>query len=171
EAGREVVFDLLRQDQGVTHQDAGETYQAQYGVEAERLIEDDQHRNDSDEAKWGRQQDHRHRRERPNLQNDDDQHGSDHRGKNLDQRGVRLGSLFDRSARFYAVARRKGCNQRLKSIDDFFGHLGRLRRFVDLGTDRNDGYPVAALHDRVFQMDIRMTDLGKWNLLSGSTHQ
>ena len=45
EAGGLVLLDLLRQDQGVAHQDAGQSDQTENGVEAERLVEEDQRRN------------------------------------------------------------------------------------------------------------------------------
>ena len=116
EAGSTVLLDLFGQDQRIAHQDAGQSDQAQNGVEAEGLVEDEQHRHDADEAERRRQHDHGHRREGPHLQHDDDQHGGDHRREDLGQRGVGLGRLLDRSAHLDAVAGRKRRDQRLKGL-------------------------------------------------------
>ena len=170
-AGRTVLLDLFSQDQRVAHQDSGKSDQAEDGVEAEGLVEDEQRRHDADKAERRRQQDHGHRREGSHLQHDDDERGCDHDREDLRQRGVGLGRLLDRSAHFDAVAGRKGRDQRLERRHDLFGNLRRLGRFIDFRADRDDRRAIAALHDRLFQTDLRLTDLVERNRTAVAARQ
>ena len=167
---RLVLLDLLCQDKRVAHQDTRQSDQAENGVEAERLIEQEQGRNHPGKTKRRCQHHHCHCRETANLQNDDDQHGSNHHRENLSECRIRLERLLDVAAHLDTISNGKRRDEWLQSFHNLLGNLRRLRRLVDIRPDRDDRRAVTTLQDRFFKPDFGVPELIQRNLTAIPAH-
>ncbi len=168
---RLIGVDLADQDQRVAHQDSRQPDQAENGVEAERLMQGQQHRHRADQAKRRGQEHHGHRRQRTGLHHQHQQGQRHHDRKDRQQRGVRLGGVLDVAAGLDPVAAGQVRNHRGQRLLDLHRKLRGLHRLVEVALHGDGRRAVAPPQDGVFGANLDMTDLAQGNQASAAAGQ
>ena len=166
-----VVMDLAYQDQGVAHQNAGQRNQPDEGIDAKRLVEEQQRWHHPNQPQRRGEEDHHHRRHRPHLQDDNQQRHGNH---DREQRHHRFGGfpgLFDRTRLLDAVSVRQRIDDRLQRLRDGGRNIRRLQIFGYISPDSYGRYTIATAHNRLFHLHLNLANLRQRNALPGSPHQ
>jgi hypothetical protein len=163
--------DLADQDQAVAHDDSRQADQAQDGVEAERLVEDQQGGHDADQGQGRGQQHHPHRRQRPDLEDDHDHHQDEHQREDRRQRRVGLAGLLDVRRPSRSGSRRAGRGDRLERLHHLGRDVRRLEFLGDVAAHGDGGQAVAAAQDRILHADLGLADLVERHALAARADQ
>jgi hypothetical protein len=128
-------------------------------VEPERLIEEQQGRNDPDEAERCGCDHHRHRGDRADLKDDRNQLEGDHDGEQRGHCAIGLAGLLDGAAFLDPVACRQLGDDGLKRLPEGGGHVRRLQAVRDVSAHGDRRCAIAAPQDRLFHADLHRSDL------------